>query len=175
MLIKDIIVEIVTYQNNGYYHYKMTPKGITIHNTDNTAPAINERNNIQRQLELYEKTVAFHLVVDDKEGYQILPFDITGIHAGDDYDGFGNSKTIAIEIAKSSIIDENLKNKAIDHAAELTADLCKKYNFDPDKDIYFHYDHSQKKCPQDIIIRFGNNDPVIAKKWYIKKVKTYIN
>ena len=51
--------------------YSMTPKGICIHNTGNDASAKNEANYMKSN----NNEVSFHIVVDDVEAIQCIPFD----------------------------------------------------------------------------------------------------
>ncbi|WP_257148005.1 peptidoglycan recognition protein family protein, partial [Bacillus cereus] len=83
----------------------MSPKYITIHETDNTSVGAGARNHAQY---LYNQAVgntdraaSWHFTVDDKEIYQHLPLNENGWHAGDG-DGPGNRESIAIEIAVNS-------------------------------------------------------------------------
>lgn len=122
--------------------YEMTPKGITVHNTANDASARNEiaymtNNN-------YE--TSFHYAVDDKEAVQGLPLDRNGWHASDG-NGPGNRTTIAIEICYSKSGGERF-DKAEENAAELIADLLKKYGWDISV-VKRHYDYApdKKYCP----------------------------
>ena len=122
--------------------YGMTPKGITVHNTANDASARSEiaymtNNN-------YE--TSFHYAVDDKEAVQGLPLDRNGWHASDG-NGPGNRTTIAIEICYSKSGGERF-DKAEENAAELIADLLKKYGWDISV-VKRHYDYApdKKYCP----------------------------
>ena len=122
--------------------YEMTPKGITVHNTANDVSARNEiaymtNNN-------YE--TSFHYAVDDKEAVQGLPLDRNGWHASDG-NGPGNRTTIAIEICYSKSGGERF-DKAEENAAELIADLLKKYDWDISV-VKRHYDYApdKKYCP----------------------------
>lgn len=122
--------------------YSMNPIGITIHNTDNSAPAINERNYMERRPE----EVSFHIVVDENEAIQCLPFDRNGWHSGDGGSGAGNRKTIAIEIARSHHSDPSLFAKAQENATQIVAQLCKQFGWGINN-IYTHRDWSGKNCP----------------------------
>lgn len=121
--------------------YKMKPIGITIHNTWNTAPAINEASYMRRN----PLDVSYHYAVDEKEAIQCLPEDRNGWHAGDSLNGTGNRKTIAIEIARSRS-DLTTFLKAEKNGAILTALLLKKYGWTL-KNVYKHQDWSGKYCP----------------------------
>ena len=58
----------------------MTPMYITIHNTANSAPAINEATYLNnRNDNVY---ISFHYAVDDIQALQLLPNNEAGWHAG---------------------------------------------------------------------------------------------
>lgn len=125
--------------------YAMAPEGITIHNTANDASAKNEisymiGNNNQ---------VSFHYAVDDYQAVQGIPENRNAWHAGDGR-GFGNMKTIGIEICYSKSGGERF-HKAEQNAAELVAILMKKYGWGADKIgtkiINTHQYRSGKYCP----------------------------
>ncbi len=125
--------------------YAMTPQGITIHNTANDASAANEvaymiRNNYQ---------TSFHYAVDDYQAVQGIPENRNAWHASDGH-GFGNMKTIAIEICYSKSGGDRF-HKAEENAAELVAILMKKYGWGADqlgtKVINTHKYRSGKYCP----------------------------
>lgn len=56
---------------------KMTPIGICMHNTANSAPATNEINYMNSN----NYQVSYHLAVDENQAIQGLPFDRNGWHA----------------------------------------------------------------------------------------------
>lgn len=122
--------------------YEMTPKGITVHNTANDASARNEIAYMTNN----DYETSFHFAVDDKEAVQGLPLDRNGWHASDG-NGPGNRTTIAIEICYSKSGGERF-DKAEENAAELIADLLKKYAWDISV-VKRHYDYApdKKYCP----------------------------
>ena len=122
--------------------YEMTPKGITVHNTANDASARNEIAYMTNN----DYETSFHYAVDDKEAVQGLPLDRNGWHASDG-NGPGNRTTIAIEICYSKSGGERF-DKAEENAAELIADLLKKYCWDISV-VKRHYDYApdKKYCP----------------------------
>lgn len=122
--------------------YEMTPKGITVHNTANDATARNEIAYMTNN----DYETSFHYAVDDKEAVQGLPLDRNGWHASDG-NGPGNRTTIAIEICYSKSGGERF-DKAEENAAELIADLLKKYGWDISV-VKRHYDYApdKKYCP----------------------------
>lgn len=123
--------------------YSMTPQGITVHNTANDASAMSEisymlgNNNYN----------SFHFAVDDYRAVQGLELNRNGFHASDGANGFGNRKTIGIEICYSKSGGDRFI-KAEQNAVELIVYLLKKYNWGIDK-VKRHYDYApdKKYCP----------------------------
>lgn len=121
--------------------YSMKAEAITIHNTANDASAYNEiaymnRNNNQ---------VSFHFAVDNKEVVQGIPVDRNAWHAGDGGNGYGNRKTIAIEICYS--LSGGARFDAAERlAAKFTAQLLKERGWGVDK-VGTHQMRSGKYCP----------------------------
>ena len=141
-IIQDIVPKSVKNVRPGY---KMTPKYITIHETDNTSPGAGARNHA-----IYLKNGAggasksWHFTVDDKEIYQHLPTDEVGWHAGDGGNGTGNRQSIGIEICVNR--DGNYE-KAKENAAWLVRRLMKEHNI-PIERVVQHNRWSGKNCPR---------------------------
>lgn len=128
---------------------KITPEKIVVHNTANVASAYNEvrwLSNITNT-----SSTSFHFAVDDIEVYQAISTNNAAYHAGN-YDI--NLKSIGIEIAKSKLDDENIKNTAINNAVLLIKLLMNNYDIDI-SDVITHKDASGKNCPHDILERYG--------------------
>ena len=128
--------------------YEMKAEGITVHNTANNAPAVNEiaymiRNNNQ---------VSYHYAIDDVEIVQGLPENRNGWHAGDG-NGKGNLTTIGIEICYSTG-DKAKFEKAQENAAEFVAYKLKEYGWGIDK-VYTHKHWSGKHCPHRTLDEYG--------------------
>ncbi|WP_367899891.1 peptidoglycan recognition protein family protein, partial [Bacillus pseudomycoides] len=128
----------------------MSPKYITIHETDNTSVGAGARNHAQylynQAVGNTDRTASWHFTVDDKEIYQHLPLNENGWHAGDG-DGPGNRQSIAIEIAVNR--DGNY-SKAVDNAKKLVAYLMKETGV-PLNNIVKHQRWSGKNCPANMI------------------------
>lgn len=138
--------------------YTMTPKKITIHNTDNSAPAVNEINYMNSN----NNQVSFHVAIDENGAVQGLPYNRNGWHAGDGGNGYGNRNTIGIEMARSydrnrktTNLNDPLKtqfektfNNTIKFVAQLCVDLGIKAN---NNNIKQHRDWSGKYCPRKIL------------------------
>ena len=135
--------------NNKKVGNKMSPTYIVIHNTSNSAPAINEAKYLNSSSNTL--STSFHFAVDNTSVYQTVNMNYNAWHAGNIS---MNKKSIGIEIAKSTIKDENIKNKAIENGAKLTAILMKHYNI-PLDNVITHYDVTGKDCPHDILHRYG--------------------
>jgi len=122
---------------------------ITIHNTWNYAPAIDERNylNLRRD----KKYVSFHFAVDETEAIQILPLDVCGWHAGDG-NGKGNRASIGVEICRSRCVgnDEQLYRRSEENGVKLAAYLLDKYHL-PLSALRKHQNWSGKYCPHRIL------------------------
>lgn len=130
--------------------YSMDAEAICIHNTANDAPAINE---IKYMISNNNET-SFHYAVDDIQAVQGLPLDRNGWHASDGGNGFGNRKTIAIEICYSKSGGDRWL-KALDNAAELTAALLTSHGWGIDK-VTKHQDYgNHKHCPHRILDEYG--------------------
>lgn len=121
--------------------YGMVPEGITVHNTANDASARNEASYMKSN----NNEVSFHIAVDDVEVIQLIDFNRIAWHAGDGGNGFGNRKTIAIEICYSkSGGDRFIKSEK--NAAIIVAKLLKEFGWGFDR-VYTHQKHSGKYCP----------------------------
>lgn len=122
--------------------YKMTPKYITVHNTDNDASAENEvaymrRNNLQ---------TSFHVAVDDNEVVYGVPFNRNAWHAGDGGSGTGNRLSIGVEICYSKSGGTRF-DKAEKNAAKWIAKELKARGWGIDR-VKRHKDWSGKNCPK---------------------------
>lgn len=121
--------------------YSMQPEAITVHNTANDASANNEisyMNNNNNQ-------VSFHFAVDDKEVVQGIPLDRNAWHAGDGGSGYGNRKTIGIEICYSLSGGERF-DKAEKLAARFIAQLLQERKWGVER-VGTHQLRSGKYCP----------------------------
>lgn len=122
--------------------YKMTPKGITVHNTANDASAENE----VAYMISNKNEISFHAAVDEDSVVIGIPFDRNAWHAADGKYGKGNRTTIGIEICYSKSGGAKFDAAEI-NAAHYIATLMKEYGFTI-KDIYRHRDwYPKKNCP----------------------------
>ena len=139
----DIIKKLISKEKYSIKcPYTLSPIGITVHNTANSASAANEIAYMTGN----NKETSYHFAVDEKEIIQALPLDRNGWHAGDGATGSGNRRTIAIEICRSTSEDLRLFLQAEKNAAWLCASLCLEHGWTT-KDIYTHKHWSGKNCP----------------------------
>ena len=144
-----------------YKHFKTTYKGITIHNNGNTkstaandvAYALNKRY----VNDGYD--ASWHYSVDDTQVVRFVPWGYSCWCSGDGSKGYGNSKTINIEINEFN----GYKNpsdprwiKARENAIHLIAQLCVDMNWSIDA-VGTHNDRSGKNCPR-VILKEGLNE-----------------
>lgn len=118
----------------------MTPKYITIHNTYNDAPAINEINYMIGN----SNSTSFHVAVDDVRAIQGIPFNRNAWHCGDG-SGPGNMQSIGVEICYS-LSGGSRYYKAEDNAAQVIAQLMKQFGI-PLSNVRTHQSWSGKYCP----------------------------
>lgn len=126
--------------------YTMEPEGITIHNTANDASAKNEVSYMITN----NNEVSYHWAVDDVRAVQGISMDRNTWNAGDGGSGYGNRKTISIEICYSKSGGDRF-NTAEQNAAELIARLMLQYKWGPEligtKRINTHQSRNGKYCP----------------------------
>src|SRR4051812_44950836 len=80
----------------------MTPKYITVHETDNTAAGANAYAHARLQYNGNSRTASWHYTVDDHEIWQSIPDNEVAWHAGDGGNGTGNRESLAVEICVNS-------------------------------------------------------------------------
>lgn len=114
---------------------KINIKGITIHSTGNpNSSADGERRWLDNPANQNE--VGWHLVIDEKNCIQAMPLDEFVWHAQS-----GSHTTFGIEICESGN-----RQKTVQRAAELTAQLMHQYNLNFNQ-LYRHEDWYKKGCP----------------------------
>ena len=128
---------------------KLNAKQIVLHNTANSAPAINEIKWLANKDNT--SSTSFHYAVDDTGVYQAIPTNIIAHHAGVKAI---NYQAIGVEIAKSMIKDNTVKDEAIKKGAQLISLLMSYYQIEI-SDVITHYEASGKHCPHDIFDRFN--------------------
>ena len=121
--------------------YPMVPQGVCVHNTANDAAAENEI----KYMITNNNQVSFHVVVDDKEVVQGIPFDRNAWHAGDGGNGDGNRKYLAVEICYSKSGGDRFI-QAEKNAAKWIAKTLKNHSWTT-SNVKKHQDFSGKYCP----------------------------
>lgn len=120
---------------------------VTIHNTGNPAStAMNERDWLRNPSNT--STTGYHIVLDEKEAYQVIPLTENAWHAGDGASGPGNRKSIGIEICESGDFDKSMRNAVV-----LVAGLLQGKG-KPVSVVVQHNKWSGKNCPR--LIRAGH-------------------
>lgn len=138
--------------------YAMTPKKITVHNTDNEMPAINEINYMISN----NNETSYHYAVDEKELIQAIETNRNGWNCGDGGNGYGNRNTIGIEICRNydrtrkttNLISPlaGLYTAAEKNAIKVIPQICIENNIVASLDtIKKHQDWSGKWCPSKIL------------------------
>lgn len=125
--------------------YAMTPKYVTVHNTDNpnAAPAKSEVDYMISN----DNQVSFHVAVDDVEAIQGIPFNRNAWASGDGANGNGNRNSIHVEICKNKLgASSPIFKKAETNAVEVCTQLLKQYGLGIDR-LKSHKDWSGKNCP----------------------------
>lgn len=141
--------------------YPMVPEGITMHNTANDASAMSE---VSYMIGNGNKC-SFHAAVDGYRVVEGLPLDRSCYAAGDGSKGFGNRKTINIEICYSKSGGSRFE-EAEKLAAEYVSYLLKKYGWGIEK-VGTHKMRSGKYCPHRTLD--------LGWQRFLNLVKTYLN
>ena len=116
----------------------LEPTTLTVHSTGNpTSTARNERDNLARPGN--KRQASFHVVVDEREAIECLPFDEVAWHAGD---ARGNRTSLSIEICESGDREKTLR-----HAAKVCAAILDTNGWDTSR-MCQHHDWSGKNCPR---------------------------
>lgn len=138
--------------NNSYENNK--PEAIVFHNTDNFAKTATARSHAEGLRDGYMYQMSWHVVVDDKEAFQCLPFDRGAWHVGVNYGGklFGlinNRNSICVEMCVNAGYDYE---KAFQNSVDVVKQLMKQLGI-PAERVYSHYDICGKNCPSQVRAR----------------------
>lgn len=122
--------------------YAMTPEGIVVHNTAGTASAREEA------AAMIESTAAtsFHVVIDEAETVECIPFARNAWHAGDGAAGYANRHLIGLEIARSMDTASTRFDQAEANAALYIAHVCRQYGW-TSAQLHQHNWYSSTACP----------------------------
>ena len=103
--------------------YPMTPEGLIVHNTAGSASAMEEAQAMCTN----DSAVSFHVVIDEENAVECIPFSRNAFHAGDGAQGFANRHLIGLEIARSMDAESDRFDRAEANAAEYIAHVCLQY------------------------------------------------
>jgi N-acetylmuramoyl-L-alanine amidase len=151
----------------------MTPRYITIHNTDNSSIGADAeahsrfvRNTGYYVHNGHKRWISWHYTVDDDSCVRHLPLNEVAWHAGTTE---GNANSIGIEICMNADLDQD---RAFDRAQRLIACLCYDLRLDVDAAVVPHMHWSGKKCPS-LLLDAGE----IGRKWnsFANGIKEYVN
>lgn len=166
------------------YYRPMTPRYITIHNTENTSTGADamrhalalKRGALKSRMRPGGNRIGFltwHFTVDESIAAQHLPTREQGEHA--DFDGPGNNYSIGIEMC------ENRGNDAaqtIDRTAKLAAYLMYVYHIPVDNVVpHYHWRRvgsspEHKPCPHWLL---DNGKPGATWRWFQGRVQAHFN
>lgn len=122
--------------------YSMTPKYVTVHNTDNPNAA-SAKNEIAYMIS-NNNQVSYHVAVDDVEAIQGIPFNRNSWACGNNT---GNRESIQVEICKNKLgASSPIFKKAEANAVEVCAQLLKQFGLGIDR-LKSHRDWNGKNCP----------------------------
>jgi flagellum-specific peptidoglycan hydrolase FlgJ len=132
---------------------KIAPQGIVIHYVGNPGSSAKNNRHWFNSGSNGAGVSAHYIIGLEGEIIRCLPDDEMGAHAGRSYGvawnemaRTNNSRFIGIENCHPTA-DGRFNAATNASLIWLCADLCKKWNLNPEKDIYRHYDVTGKKCP----------------------------
>ena len=138
--------------NNSYS--ENDPKYIVIHNTGNYKPGATAQAHASSLRNGYIDDMSWHIVVDDKDIFQCLPWNRGAWHVGVNYGGrlFGtvnNRNSIGIEMCVNAGYDYE---KAFQNTVKACKMVMQELDIPADR-VYRHYDICAKQCPAEIMAR----------------------
>lgn len=122
--------------------YAMTPAGIVVHNTAGTASAREEA----AAMIASAAATSFHVVIDEAEAVECIPFARNAWHAGDGTAGYANRHLIGVEIARSMDTASDRFDQAEANAALYIAHVCRQYGW-TSAQLHQHNWYSSTACP----------------------------
>ena len=122
--------------------YAMTPEGIVVHNTAGTASAREEA----AAMIASTAATSFHVVIDEAEAVECIPFAHNAWHAGDGAAGYANRHLIGLEIARSMDTATTRFDQAEANAALYIAYVCRQYGW-TSAQLHQHNWYSSTACP----------------------------
>lgn len=136
--------------NNSYSDNN--PKYIVIHNTGNYKPGATAQAHASSLRNGYIDDMSWHIVTDDKDIYQCLPWNRGAWHVGVNYGGrlFGtvnNRNSIGIEMCVNAGYNYE---KAFQNTVKACKMVMQELGIPADR-VYRHYDICAKQCPAEIM------------------------
>ena len=122
--------------------YAMTPEGIVVHNTAGTSSAREEA----AAMIASPSATSFHVVIDEAEAVECIPFARNAWHAGDGAAGYANRHLIGLEIARSMDTASDRFDQAEANAALYIAHVCRQYGW-TSAQLHQHNWYSSTACP----------------------------
>lgn len=122
--------------------YAMSPAGIVVHNTAGTASAREEA----AAMIASTAATSFHVVIDEAEAVECIPFARNAWHAGDGAAGYANRHLIGLEIARSMDTTSDRFDQAEANAALYIAHVCRQYGW-TSAQLHQHNWYSSTACP----------------------------
>jgi len=139
-----------------HIHIPLRPTFVTVHSTGSPGGTAAAHARLLREGKIRAKTKwnprgfnIWHFTVDDTEAVQHMPLNEAGEHA--DHDGPGNRTSIGIQICEFH--ESGRQQRALDRAAELIADVRKRFGIGMDNVVphYYwtmhRYSNWHKPCP----------------------------
>lgn len=141
-----------TYLTSNNSYPENDPKYIVIHNTGNFKRSATAQAHASSLRNGYISDMSWHIVTDDKDIYQCLPWNRGAWHVGVNYGGrlFGTVNN------RNSICIEMCVNEGYDYEAAFrnTVQACRMVMQElgiPADHVYRHYDVCAKNCPSEIM------------------------
>ena len=136
--------------NNSYS--ENDPKYIVIHNTGNYKPGATAKAHASSLRNGYISDMSWHIVTDDEDIYQCLPWNRGAWHVGVNYGGrlFGtvnNHNSIGIEMCVNAGYNYE---KAFQNTVKACKMVMQELGIPADR-VYRHYDICAKQCPSEIM------------------------
>ena len=143
-----------TYLTTNNSYSENDPKYIVIHNTGNYKPGATAQAHASSLRNGYIDDMSWHIVTDDKDIYQCLPWSRGAWHVGVNYGGrlFGtvnNHNSIGIEMCVNAGYDYE---KAFQNTVKACKMVMQELGIPADR-VYRHYDICAKQCPAEIMAR----------------------
>jgi N-acetylmuramoyl-L-alanine amidase len=124
----------------------MSPKYITLHETDNTDQGADALAHAKLQFNGNVRNASWHFQVDEREIYQSIPTNEVAWANGDGSNGTGNRESISVEICVNS---DGSFEQAKQNTVWLVRYLMNKHDI-PISNVVQHNRWSGKNCPRNL-------------------------